>query len=387
MLQYAPETLPVVSQKHVVPENSEPSFIETEQNTIDNALRLRRRTKLAKGALIAGLAIHLPIALYMSDVSANMEAVSKMAPTIEEIAPATDPLNNTVTIFYDGFNTFGAHNLVHYLGPSVQEAYEGEQWSIQYNNAPLDAARIASIVNEKIAEKHITSVNVVSYSMGDQPGTENAVDVINNSWTNVESINILSGPSSYDGLTDSTKNELAIAKGFSWIPWVEYSTPFRYLAELYFYRDNFKNQPIKTISEINERFDNNEVTTGLFISSQINAIADANIPAEIEKIDPNKFQPVINYIKIKEGQDSVVNNEYSAEAICAAAFKMHLHCNVVEVNSEHSQYYQTTDVYTEAFQELSPIVAEQVAEEKADYAARLYAAQHDGSLSLLAPNE
>jgi hypothetical protein len=221
--------------------------------------------------------------------------------------------------------------------------------------------------------------------MGDVPGIISAVDIINKGIATVESITILSGPSDYNGLTDATKNELSIAKSFSVIPYVEYSTGFRFIAEMYFYRGDFEKDPAATLAAIWDRFQKKDITTSIFISSQIDSINDANLPETLQTINQSKQQPVINYIKIKNGQDSVVNNDYSSEALCDAAVdKADLSCNIVEVDSEHSQYYRTQETYTEAFQTLAPIVSEQVQKEQGIYAMKLYAATHSDNLSPLA---
>jgi hypothetical protein len=335
--------------------------------------RLHRRHKLARFALTAGLLASLPTSFYLSDVRANMAEAAEAKPTIRVMSEAlNEDASNKATIFFHGFNTFGASDLVRSIGEGAQQAFEGEQWSVQYNNAPLDAEEISDALNEKLQERHITSVDVVTYSMGDVPGIDAAVDIINNDWRHVESITILSGPADYDGLTEKTKEELSIAKNLAWIPWIEYSTPFRYFAEMYFYKDAIERNPMAAVGGINTRFMNGNVTTNLFLSSQINSISDSDIKGKINSINEDKFRPVINYVKIKDGKDTVVDNDYSAEKICEYANDKGLVCNVFEVNSRHGEYYLSTDEYNAVFEQVGELLRPQVKQEQARYALNLY---------------
>ncbi len=335
--------------------------------------RYRRKMALAKFAVGVGLFAGAHAAMYLSDVQSNMAEATEAKPTIRIMSEAVDEdSSHKATIFYHGFNSFGASDLVSWLGDGAKQAYSGEQWAVQYNNAPLDAAKISETINDQIEERGITSVDVVTYSMGDVPGIDNAVEIINNGWVNVESITILSGPADYDGLTEKTQEELAIAKSFAWIPWVEYSTPFRYLAEMYFYKDAIERNPVETVEGINTRFRNGDVTTNLFLSSQINSISDSNIGDKIGSIDPMKFQPTINYVKIKDGRDTVVDNDYSAEKICEYANEKGLNCNVFEVNSTHGNFFLNADEYAKVFEQIGQILKPQVEKEQARHALYLY---------------
>jgi len=354
-----------------------PSELEVTPYQERIAKRYRRNRLLASFALGASLFSGVHVGYYLNDVRANMAETEEAKPTIRIMSDTPEESDShKATIFYHGFNMYGASDLVEWLGEGAKQAYDGEQWSIQYNNAPLDAQEIADAVNEKIKERGITSVDVVTYSMGDVPGIENAVNTINTSWVDVESVTVMSGPMDYDGLTDKTKDELAIAKSFAWIPWVEYSTPFRYLAEMYFYKDSIERDPLETIEGINTRFSYGNYTTNAFLASQINSISDSDIGSDIQSIDPTKFQPVINYIKINDGKDTVVDNDYSADKLCESAEKIDLTCNIFEVNSTHGNYWNTVDEYNKVFAQVGEILKPQVEKEKGRYAMYLYNLQH-----------
>lgn len=321
--------------------------------------------RLGKSALALSLTLSLPISAYASDVRTNMAESENAKPTIRVMNEAfTEDGADKATIFYHGFNTFGASDLVRTLGDGVSQAYEGEQWSIQYNNAPIDAEKIEKTITDRIGQSAVNAIDLVSYSMGDVTALKNGFDIIDSSWTNVESITIMSGPADYDGLTEKTKDELEVAKSLAWIPGIEFSTLGRYVAEMYFYKDAIEKNPTTAIDGINTRFMNGDVTTNNFLASQIYDISDANIKDSFKEIDELKFHPIINYVKIKDNNDAVVDNDYSAEKICEYAEAKGLICNVFEVESRHGLYWKTSDAYNEVFAEIAGVVKPQVAAEQ-----------------------
>ncbi len=321
--------------------------------------------RLGKSALALSLTLALPISAYAHDVRANMAESENAKPTIRIMNEAfTEEGSDKATIFYHGFNTFGASDLVRTLGDGVSQAYEGEQWSVQYNNAPIDAEKIKTTITDKIGQSEVNAIDIVSYSMGDVTALKNGFEIIDSSWTNVESITVMSGPADYSGLTEKTKEELEVAKSLAWIPGIEFSTLGRYVAEMYFYKDDIEKNPANAIGGINTRFMNGSVTTNNFLASQIYDISDANIKDSFKEIDELKFHPVINYVKIKDNNDAVVNNDYSAEKICEYAKSKGLICNVFEVESRHGLYWKTTDAYNAVFAEIAATVKPQVAAEK-----------------------
>jgi hypothetical protein len=324
-----------------------------------------RRILLGKSALALSLVLALPVSAYVSDVRTNMAETEAAQPSIRVMNDAVnEEAADKATIFYHGFNTFGASDLVRTLGKGVSQAYGGEQWSVQYNNAPLSAEHIEETLKDKIGQSAIRAVDIVSYSMGDVTAVKNGFDLIDSSWTDVESMTILSGPADYNGLTEKTQEELDFAKSLAWIPGIEYSTVGRYVAEMYFYKDDIEKNPTNAIGGINTRFMNGEVTTNNFLASQIYDISDANIKDSIKEVSELKFRPVVNYVKIKDGQDAVVNNDYSAEKICEYANAKGLICNVFEVDSRHGLYWKTPDAYDKVFAEIAKVVKPQVAQER-----------------------
>ncbi|MGH7218105.1 MAG: hypothetical protein ACREGE_01500 [Candidatus Microsaccharimonas sp.] len=347
-------------------------YIEKSEDTDDitdyQERYIKRRAlgiSLGKSALALSLTLALPVAAYASDVRTNMAESEHAKPTIRVMNEAyTEDGTDKATIFYHGFNTFGASDLIRTLGDGVSQAYEGEQWSVQYNNAPIDAEKIGTTIKNRIGQSAVNAVDIVSYSMGDVTAVKNGFEIIDSSWTDVESITIMSGPADYDGLTKKTKNELDYAKSLAWIPGIEFSTFGRYVAEMYFYKDDIEKNPTNAIDGINTRFMNGDVTTNNFLASQIYDISDANIKDNFQEIDELKFHPVINYVKIKDGNDDVVDNDYSAEKICEYAEAKGLTCNVFEVESSHGLYWKTSEAYDQVFAEIAKVVKPQVAAEQ-----------------------
>lgn len=330
--------------------------------------RRRRLIAVGKVAVMSLLFVNANVSAYLSDVRNNMIATAEAEPSVLHIG---DPLNEPdkkANIYFDGFNTFGASNLIKSLGEGYQQAYDGENWSIQYNNAPLNSAELSELTLARLTDEDVQSVDYVSYSMGDDPMLDVAVDTIANTDTRVENITIIAGPADFDTLTENTKEELALAKNLAWIPWIEYSTSFRYILETYFYRDNIQRNAWAAFGGINTRFSNGDVTTNSFLASQIESVSKLNIPQKLEeigKLSETKHMPNINVITINDNRDTVVDNDRSAEKICGAAFKAGLHCTIRGVDSVHSGYYfpKSVEQYTAAFDSLASLSKTYTADE------------------------
>lgn len=342
--------------------------IDTDGLTDYQERYIKRRTlgiRLGKSALALSLVLAIPVSAYINDVRTNMAESEIAVPTVRVINEAfTEAGADKATIFYHGFNTFGASDLVRTLGGGVAQAYEGEQWSVQYNNAPMNAEKIQTTIEDRIEQSAINAIDIVSYSMGDVTAIKNSFEIINSSWTDVESITIMSGPADYDGLTEKTQEELDYAKSLAGIPGIEFSTLGRYVAEMYFYKEDIEKNPMNAIGGINTRFMNGDVTTNNFLASQIYDISDANVKDSFKDIDELKFHPVINYVKIKDNNDEVVDNDYSAEKICEYATAKGLICNVFEVDSRHGLYWKTSEAYDKVFAGIAKVVKPQVAAER-----------------------
>lgn len=350
---------------------------------------LNRRSfwmSIGKVAIAGGLFVNAHTSLYLADARANMLAINDAQPTVSVELPAPESSDGAdATIHFQGFNAYDADYFVKKIGPGYQESFGGEALSVQYNNVPLDSSKLSQVVQEKIKTEGIDSINFTSYSMGDAPMVDVMLDTIASSWVNVENINILSGLADFDSLTPAAKKELEFAKTIEDIPFIEYSTLFRYWLEVYFYRKDISHNASNAIGGINTRFINGNVTTNSFLASQINSVTESNIPQKIEQIGTyadTKHMPNINVIVIKDGMDHVVDNSVSAEKICAAAIKAKLHCTVVEVTSRHGAYFTPNSIqeYTQAFATLDQIVQPYTARETARHALDIYSYYQDDAI-------
>lgn len=357
----------------------EKSLNEAADSQQERKHRTRRRlNKFGKVAVTSLLILDVHVTAYVIDVHENMVAADEAQSTIGILDEAPDETTaQKANVYFHGFNTFNADDLVHRFGHTYQEDYGGENWSIQYNNAVLDSAKLSTLVLDRFEKEETQQADFISYSMGDDPMMNVAVDTVANTDIDVQNITIMSGPADYDTLTDATKEQLAIAKSLAWVPWIEYSTPFRYALEAYFYRDNFERDPIEALDGMNIRINRGDMTTNRFLASQINSIANLDVPSKIKEIAEyadTKHMPNINVIVIKDEKDTVVDNARSAEKICKTAEEVGLNCTVTSVDSTHGGYWSESSLveYTNAFTELAPIDKEYTVAEVARVALNEY---------------
>ncbi len=341
----------------------------------DYVRRERNAITVGKFAMTSILLFNAVTAPYLADVRLNMVENSDAKPTIQEIYPAlSEDDKHKATIYFDGFNTSGARYLANVIGPSVQQAFGGEGWAVQYNNAVLNAAELSKLVHEKIDTKnngldeYIDAVDVVAHSMGVDPAVKFIEDSSNEDWANIENTVLISVPSDYDSLTPKTKSELDSTKNFAWIPWIEHSSWARYALEWYFYKEDIQKNPFGTVGGINTRFNNGGVTSNEFLISQIKSVTNSNIAESIGNLDEDAFRTTISYIEISN--DNVVNNSDAAEKICKAALAKHLNCNVYKIKSTHGGYYlpETQEEFDRIFKEIAEFTGPLVAAEKARHA-------------------
>lgn len=389
MLQRNPKSPNELPPPVEVLQSKERQAQEATDERFQKYLKKRRRLiAISKVAMGATLFANANIAPYLADVRSNMLEADSAKPSISVLQEAPDPENNdTATVFFQGFNAYSADYFIKTIGPGYQEAFDGELWSVRYNNATLDPDQISELIQEKIEDRGVTKIKFVFYSQGSAPGTDAAVTTIADSWDAVEDITYVASPADFSSLTDKTKSELSIAKNLAWIPWIEYSTPFRLGLEAYFYRNAMEKDPMQTSEGIVTRYANGDMTSNAFLASQINSISDANVPAKIREIaqySDSKHMPNINYIMIEDNKDSVVNNEESLRKICDAAIEAGLNCTVLSAKSRHGDYFlpESVEEYNAAFQELAEIVKPYTAQEAARHALRYYDYTQENSLPI-----
>jgi hypothetical protein len=317
---------------------------------------------LATGITLAG------IPTYGINVMQNTVAEEQAKPHINVMSgPLHEENKHKATIILNGFNTLSADSYTMSLGKSIQQYADGELWSVDYNNAPLNGKTIFESAYELAKKEGITSISVASYSMGDVAAVEVAKDFVVNSSIPVEKIAITSGPSNYDGLRKSMQGELESAKVWSKIPGITHSTYGRYAAELYFYKDFYSRDGFDlgkfwdTATSIAGRFNENELTSNSFLMSQIEALDNADIKDNFKKIAEaskakNILPPMNMYfgtgepIKTKSGlqggYDYMVNDKLSSQEICHYAVSADMPCFTYFVpGAIHSEYYKSTKEY------------------------------------------
>ena len=291
---------------------------------------IRPRTYIMR--TVASLAVFASLG-YAADVGKNINEEQHAEPTISVLLEPQDALHADHAILVEnGFNSKDADDLSLSIGPAVQEITDGEVWSIQSNNAIANSESVFDRVIELAKQRGIKSFSIATYSMGDMRGLEVAEKIATRSDIPLEFITIISGPSGYDGLRDTQKNEMWQAKTISqFIPGSSYSTFFRYLVELYFFRDRFTQEepnPFDYIIKNTERFGeiiktmDNRYATGNYTSNshllrQINTIDTTDLEGILKRIGEAAAKseteaPLVYYVGTT-GYDQVVNDQISAE--------------------------------------------------------------------------
>lgn len=355
----------------VLPEEAtEPPLTEYQRRYIERRSRLWPR--IGNYGLIA-VAATTP---YWIDVGINTINEREATPSISVVAEPLDEANDhKATILFNGFNTINANGLVKSLGESIQQYADGELWSVHYDNALLNDDKIYDAILDLAEQRGITSISIGSYSMGAVSSSEVVKDLIVDSPLAVEHVSFYSSPSGYDGLQPERQAELDFAHNVAaLVPGSSHSTFWRYIVELFFYKDIYIKDDgfridkfFKVGGDIIERFQNGEYTTNAFLLSQIDALSGADIARDIKKIGENpqnKPLPTFMYFGIGEdGRDDMVDNEYSSQVICDAARKAGMACLTYTVSGAvHSEYYRSIDAYMVAAQTAAEDAA-QIAQE------------------------
>ena len=330
----------------------------------------------------------LTAVMYGADVAQNTAEESKAEPSIEVVAHALHPENeDRVVIVDDGFNTYNANYLSQTLGPSIQEAVDGQIWSVQSNNATTSVDALFDKAYDLAISKDVTSISVVTYSMGDVRGTGLAEKFVKETDISVENIVIISGPSGYDSLRESRKDEMAWAQFIaSVIPGSSHSTFWRKVAELWFYKDNFtrseenpwefvtKNIPrfFKTLDGINIRFKQPHTSNNSLLM-QMDALEKGKPTNRVESIgqyqqEHDEQNSIITYIS-STSYDAMLNDDFARDKFEEAADKGGLEFNSYEVDGvAHGDYYVKDAVasFQDTFKQASEDIIPQTLEARAD---------------------
>lgn len=333
--------------------------------------------------------------VYAADVAKNMNEEREAVPDISVVLEAGNSENSDHAILVEnGFNTTNADYLGTVLGPSLQKIGDGEIWSVQSNNAIANSDAVFEKALELAEQRGIKSISIATYSMGDMRGIETAEKFATESSIPVESIVVISGPSGYDGLREYQQDEMAWAKFLSKaVPGSAYSSYFRYLAELYFYRDSFTRQEdnfvdfivkntdrfIGVIDGMKKRFENGDYTRNSYLLRQINAIDTTDIEGLLKRIGESSEttrKPLLIYVG-STAYDNVVDDEFSADEFEGFAENANLDFMRDRVEGVyHSQYYQpeALEAFDSLFEKIAPDAKEIIAQNEAEFNQQVYQA-------------
>jgi len=325
--------------------------------------KVENRYKLPLRLGTAAMAFIIPGTPYWADVARNYSEEQSAVPDIKVIAQPADSKNaHKATVILDGFNRVNADAYALTMTDFIQHYADGELWSIQYNNAPLNGETLYKSVLDLAEKRNITTVSIATYSMGDGPGLEVATDIFTDSPLELETVSINLGPDGYEGVRPQMQSEHDFANFIAtWVPSLAYSTFGRYGLEYWFYRDTFMKDGfdfhkfLRLKNQIEHRFSNGEYTTNSFLLSQINALSHSRIKENIETIGKNpkkKKLPNFIYFGVGEGgYDSIVDVDYSMKKIGSYVTKAGMRYFTHEVPGvAHAEYYRSVDEYMKAAQ-------------------------------------
>lgn len=337
---------------------------------------------------VYAVAALLGTVMYWSDVAQNILEEEKAQPSIEVVAHAQNPENeDRVLIIEDGFNTINANFLSKTLGPAIQEAVDGQIWSVQSNNATTNVDALFDKAVELAESRDITSISIATYSMGDMRGTSLAEKFVKETDIPVENIVIISGPSGYDSLRESRKEEMGWAQTIAqWIPGSAHSTFWRGVAELWFYKDNFtkpeanpwefitKNVPrfFNTLKGIEIRF-RQPHTSNNSLLMQMDAINNGKPAQRVQslgeyELEHDEQRTNITYAT-SSAYDAMLDDDFAATQFKEAAEKSGLNFNEYEMDGvSHGDYYVDSAVksITTTFKEASEDIIAQTEQARAD---------------------
>lgn len=296
--------------------------------------RAKRRRNRLVGA-VAGLAlVGTGISAYAGDVHSNQEVQATASIGVHVEGPALDKTNDhNALVFIDGLGSYNSNTLTKYMGQAVQPLVDGQLWSVDYNNAPLETEEIAKQIISTASEQGVSSLSFVGYSAGGDIAMQVQEEVRKESSLNVQSIFLVSTPDGADALRPARQDALNLVEKFAWIPGIRYSTPLRFLGELAVRADRYNSSnPIEnvrrffeTAGEVTKVLSNRKLTGTWLMFDQMLAIENADLKARIEtmkNIPKDQIHPTLIYLgTAKPGYDDMIDNKKSSAKIAEYARK------------------------------------------------------------------
>jgi pimeloyl-ACP methyl ester carboxylesterase len=275
---------------------------------------------------------------YINDIRANKLIQAASSVGLEFKGDAAEIENSHhANIFIDGFGKKNADILTHNLGEAIGSVTDGQQWSINFDDAPLRPNDIAQLIIETAHERGVDSVTLVGHSAGGNIAIQTVVDILQESDIAVPLIYFDLSPDGIEGLQDVQRQNLGALEWITqYVPDVEYSTPARAIGEfaLRLEIDHTKNlienieNIVETAAGANSRISNGSLPGGWLMLDQVRAITDTNIEAEFSTIagmPKDIARPTVVYLStVKPGYDPIVDVEKSSEEIGIAAINADL---------------------------------------------------------------
>ena len=339
------------------------------QQSID---RLHRRDTLRTAshmAMTALLGVAPFVSVYTQDVYRNMEIQANAEIDINRLYEPLNQANSRVAIVaIDGFGSYDARTVAKYLGPVAQEFIDGQIWSVQYGNAPLDAQVITNKIIELSKAYNVDSVALLGYSAGGVLGARIAEQLLKQTDLDVPMLMQVSTPDGAKGLRQLQLQEIEVSQAIEKIPGATYSSFVRYIGEMYFRRDRYdSSSPIERLSDtltVHQAVMNDlqkETLPGTWLlTDQVNVITSAHMDDRFASIADMEGEtpPVIVYLGTAEpGYDYVVNDKLSGSNICGYAHEHDMTCIRHNVpGAVHTRPDLANDAYLQTAEAIGPLV-------------------------------
>lgn len=301
-----------------------------------------------------------------ANINHNYEAAASNAATIDFRGEALHESNNdTAIVFVDGFGTNDADSLIRSVGEPIQEIFDGQMWSVNYGNAPLNIDAITSGIIDMSKERNVDTIHFVGYSAGGNIALTTYESVQEKSDLRISSFSGISMPDGLEGLQPNKRNEgTQFAEMISTVPWLAYYDPVRFIGEMNNRQNQFthKDNPIETIAaftdaavDVYNHMNSDQAPATWLLFDQWLAIENAHPEERITRIGQDKSQPkpVFTYFGTeKPGYDYMVDDDLSGENICSYAESVDIACLKYDVpGAIHTRHDLTVEEYTATFQE------------------------------------
>ncbi len=304
--------------------------------------------------LVAALALTTALNGYMADVHQNQAEERPVEVSLKSILNTN---SDSSIYFADGLYSLDADFLTSKIGPAIDQVVDSTLKSISVGDAPPGSDEIADVVIEDVEEEATPRVSLFGYSVGGVEITESAPKIIAESEATIDFIFLAHTPAGIDSLRPEKQFLInSLTQILSFTPWSESSdyvqkgVAFLFQANNYMPDGDLLNIDFEAIPKSWENADR-EVTAnerpGISTLEYQVKLAKSNISDDIRNIaeaciKAGKAMPTIVYLFNKN--DDTVDNEKALKTIQAAAEKYGIPIKVVEVDSNHSQYYTDSSV-------------------------------------------